>query len=291
MTCSLKEDLYQKFQDDGYLVLENFLTDTEVNEMKEAMNKIVEEMNPSEHPKSVFTTSDDSRHVSDVYFLDSVDKVRYFYEEGAFNKSGELVVDRQRALNKVGHALHVLNPVFKKVTFSEKVKKLVEILGFKDAVIPQSMYIFKQPGIGGEVTPHIDGTFLLCNPATSVFGLWFPVDDATLENGCLWFVPGSHKNNKVDRRFVRTHGDNNTLLKFSGEMLPPEDSKFVPAPIKKGGCVVIHGLVWHKSEPNKSDKSRHAYTFHVFDQGTASWDRDAWLQPTDSYKFPRMSEN
>lgn len=81
MTCSLKEDLYQKviflrqfvtlrrnilsnllqFQDDGYLVLENFLTDTEVNEMKEAMNKIVEEMNPSEHPKSVFTTSDDSR--------------------------------------------------------------------------------------------------------------------------------------------------------------------------------------------------------------------------------------
>jgi len=188
-------------------------------------------------------------------------------------------------------ALHVLNDAFKNVTFSAKIKKLVNELGFKDPVIPQSMYIFKQPGIGGEVTPHIDGTFLLCDPPTSVFGLWFPVDDATLENGCLWFVPGSHKENKVDRRFVRTLENNKTSLKFKGDMPPPEDSKFVPAPIKKGGCVVIHGLVWHKSDPNKSDKSRHAYTFHVFDQGSSSWHPDSWLQPTDIYNFPRMADN
>lgn len=83
------------------------------------------------------------------------------------------------------------------------------------------------------------------------------------------------------------------MLKFLGEDEPRPDSKFVPAPAKKGflffyrknciistsllgACVVIHGLVWHKSEANQSDKPRHAYTFHVFDQGTAKWNPDAW---------------
>ena len=53
----------------------------------------------------------------------------------------------------------------------------------------QGMYIFKQPRIGTQVTPHQDGTFLYNDPLKLV-GLWFPVDDATLENGCLWYIPG-----------------------------------------------------------------------------------------------------
>ena len=55
---------------------------------------------------------------------------------------------------------------------------------------------------GGEVTPHQDGTFLYNEPLR-LFGFWFPIDDATLENGCLWYVPGSHQE-PVTRRFLRT---------------------------------------------------------------------------------------
>ena len=55
---------------------------------------------------------------------------------------------------------------------------------------------------GGEVTPHQDGTFLYNEPLR-LFGFWFPIDDATLENGCLWYVPGSHLE-PVTRRFLRT---------------------------------------------------------------------------------------
>ena len=51
------------------------------------------------------------------------------------------------------------------------------------------------------VTPHQDGTFLNNDPLKLV-GFWFPLDDATLENGCLWFVPGSHAR-PVTRRSVR----------------------------------------------------------------------------------------
>lgn len=54
------------------------------------------------------------------------------------------------SLNKIGHALHELNPVFRKMTFCEKVKEAAYQLGFGSPVIPQSMIIFKNPKIGSE---------------------------------------------------------------------------------------------------------------------------------------------
>ena len=63
---------------------------------------------------------------------------------------------------------------------------------------------------GGEVTPHQDGTFLYNEPLR-LFGFWFPIDDATEENGCLWYVPGSHAE-PVTRRFLRTGQVNNLIL-------------------------------------------------------------------------------
>ena len=82
--------------------------------------------------------------------MESGDQIRYFFEEGALDDKGKLLVEKDRALNKIGHALHWLEPNFKKVTFSSKVKQVVRDIGFVDPAVAQSMYIFKQPGIGGE---------------------------------------------------------------------------------------------------------------------------------------------
>ena len=56
----------------------------------------------------------------------------------------------------------------------------------------QSMLIFKHAGIGGEVVSHQDATFLYTEPMT-VMGLWFALEDATIENGCLFAQPGGHR--------------------------------------------------------------------------------------------------
>ncbi len=53
----------------------------------------------------------------------------------------------------------------------------------------QSMYIFKQPSIGGVVVPHQDSTFIHTTPLSCV-GLWWALEDATRDNGCLWAMPG-----------------------------------------------------------------------------------------------------
>jgi ectoine hydroxylase-related dioxygenase (phytanoyl-CoA dioxygenase family) len=55
-------------------------------------------------------------------------------------------------------------------------------MDFVDPVVVQSMYIFKNPGIGGEVTAHQDATFLHSQPDLKVIGLWFALEDATVSN-------------------------------------------------------------------------------------------------------------
>lgn len=82
--------------------------------------------------------------------MDSADKISYFYESGSLNENGELLVDSHMALNKIGHALHELNPTFRRITLDERVKEVSYQIGFKDPAIVQSMYIFKNPTLGSE---------------------------------------------------------------------------------------------------------------------------------------------
>ena len=111
---------------------------------------------------------------SNDYFLESGDKVRYFFEEGAVDKEGKIVADIDRAFNKIGHALHFKDDVFQKYTFEPRIQQIARDVGLKQPAVPQSMYIFKQPGIGGEVVAHQDSTFLYTNPLSTT-GFWIPL--------------------------------------------------------------------------------------------------------------------
>ncbi|XP_060599353.1 phytanoyl-CoA dioxygenase domain-containing protein 1-like isoform X1 [Ruditapes philippinarum] len=187
---TLTTEQVKQFQDEGYLILEDFVDDATVESLKSECHRLIEEMNPADH-NTVFSTLEMKR-TSDDYFMTSGDKIRYFFEDGAKDEKGNLKVNKHLAINKIGHALHVLSEPFKKVTFSPEIQGVAKSLGLEDPVVCQSMYIFKQPGIGGEVIPHQDSTFLYTKPQKLV-GLWLALEDATLENGCLWFIPGSHK--------------------------------------------------------------------------------------------------
>jgi phytanoyl-CoA hydroxylase len=135
------------------------------------------------------------------------------------------------------------------------------------------MYIFKQPHIGGEVHPHIDHTFLWTEPQ-SVVGFWFALEDATIENGCMWAVPGSHRL-PIRSRFRRDGLGGTTMDTYDPTPYPREGE--VPLEAKTGTMIVLHGSLPHRSGPNHSDKSRHAYTLHIID-GVARYPDDNWLQ-------------
>ncbi|XP_077505863.1 phytanoyl-CoA dioxygenase domain-containing protein 1-like isoform X2 [Amblyomma americanum] len=279
----------EQFHKNGLISIPDFLSEQDVNQLKQECERIVDSIEDSKGQITVFSTR--NHEGRNKYFLDSGDKIRAFYEEDAFDEHGNLVVSKSRSINKIGHALHWLNPVFRRVTFSSKVKALVKEIGLKDPRLVQSMYIFKNPEIGGEVTAHQDATFLYTEPS-KLIGLWFPLEDATMENGCLWYIPGSHNSMSLSRRFIRNNDPDGPLLKMVDISVHDYSNEtFVPVPVCKGSCVVIHGNVVHKSEKNCSLFPRPAYTFHIIDRDGSEYSPQNWLQPSEELPFPSLYEN
>jgi phytanoyl-CoA hydroxylase len=261
----------ERYQTNGFLVLENFVTEQECDALRRRADEMVHAFEPADIV-SIFTTHEQSR-VADEYFLTSGDKIRFFFEENAFAPDGTLRQPKERSINKIGHALHDLDPVFNRFSRSPKIEELAKDLGIKNPLLLQSMYIFKQPNIGGEVGCHQDSTFLYTEPI-DIAGLWFALEDATIENGCLWAIPGGHKYG-LKSRWVRSANDKMEFRTYDEEPWP--EPELTPVEVTRGSLIILHGLLPHRSLENRSAKSRHAYTLHIIG-GNAYYPPDNWLR-------------
>ncbi|KAJ9111422.1 hypothetical protein QFC19_001191 [Naganishia cerealis] len=223
-----------------YLVLPEFFEQDAVQQMLSRAKQLIEEVDLATHPMTAFTTAEQGCHVGDQYFLDSSSRISAFFEPSALDPSDphKLIVPKEQSINKIGHALCQLDPVFRSQTLeNQRLQDLARELGVhKDPLVLQSMIICKQPRIGGKVTQRF----------------------VKLPEGGTGFVdlPGSQKE-------AETKWD--------------EESGWKQECCGAGDLVLIHGGVQHQSPPNLSDKTRFIYTFHMIEgQDGYTYDERNW---------------
>ena len=260
------------FAQNGVAVFPGAVLQEQLGQFRKAVDRLVDEFDPA-GIRTVFST-DDQSHARSDYFLSSGDKVRYFLEDGALDEQGNLVLEKRQALNKLGHAMHDLDPDISAFCRSGSFADVANAVGMTDPLLLQSMIIFKNPEVGGEVSIHTDHTFLWTEPQSAI-GLWVAIDDATQENGCLWALPGGHAT-PAKSRFQRTPAGNATEMVVFDDTPYPEDG-WVPLEVEAGTLIALHGTLPHYSAPNLSQKPRLAFTLHCI-EAAAEYPENNWLQ-------------
>ena len=263
------------FAANGLAVFPGAIPADALDRLRQRITNMVEDFDPT-GVGTVFSTNDQS-HARDEYFLTSGDKVRFFFEDGVFDNSGNLNVPKAQSLNKIGHAMHDLDPEFSAFCRGGEFANVASAVGMTAPALLQSMVIFKNPEIGGEVNPHTDHTFLWTEPQ-SVIGMWVAIDEATEQNGCLWALPGSHTT-PVKSRFVRTADGHGTEMETLDSSPYPDDG-WVPLPATPGTVIALHGSLPHRSAPNRSLDPRLAFTLHCI-EADAHYPANNWLQRPD----------
>jgi len=323
------DPLRASFERHGFAKLEAFASAAECAGMLARMGDLTDAWDPELENPVAFRTDGEQEGAQGAsdYFSLSADRVHFFAEVDAVDDgagaSGGLRpgLAKGEALNKVGHGLHVADEVFKEYSGSPKVTALARRLGWAAPVLPQSMYIFKQPRIGGEVTSHQDSTFLYTTPRQTCLGLWLALHDATVENGCVWVRPGSHRET-LRRAFVTSpDGSGNMIFEDEecegaggegaaaagraeawawegalpeGSWPPPSDglfaAGFIPIECKAGDLLVFPGLLDHLSLPNASEAPRHTFQLHLVEGPGAGvrWSERNWLQYPGKAPFPEL---
>jgi hypothetical protein len=162
-------------------------------------------------------------------------------------------------------------PAFERLLYHPTVvKAITQLTKMNELMIWHDQLQYKPKEAGGATTWHQDAplwpTILPMTPVSA----WIPFDDADLDNGCMWMVPGSHKwGNQIT--FLRDAGKDLKTLENFGEVgttfqVPDcsevKQAKAVPWPVKRGEVSFHHSLTWHGSPTNRSPRPRRAIAIH-----------------------------
>jgi ectoine hydroxylase-related dioxygenase (phytanoyl-CoA dioxygenase family) len=221
-TVMLTPDQVQFYHDNGYLVVPSISTEPELVWMREVYDRLFAQRA--------------GRDVGDQFDLGGSD------QEGT-----EAVLPQ--ILSPAKYAPELKQGLFR----TNAAAIATQLLG--DNVEPQGEHAIFKPARTGAATPwHQDEAYWADQMDYHSFSLWMPLQDATIENGCMWFIPGSH------RLDVQPHHSIGHDVRVHGLELDqlPDLTRAIACPIPAGGCTIHTNRTMHYAGPNRSDIPRRA---------------------------------
>jgi ectoine hydroxylase-related dioxygenase (phytanoyl-CoA dioxygenase family) len=156
--------------------------------------------------------------------------------------------------------MHKLDDAFRRILYKPAILDLVEgLMGTPNIRLYHDQALYKPPLHGDEVPWHQDNGYWKLDPAAAM-SLWIALDDADEANGCMRFIPGSHKAGEVGHQRA---GQYIAQLKADAD-----ESLAVPVPLPAGSGVVHHCRTLHNTQPNHTPRQRRAWVMHLMPSGT-----------------------
>jgi ectoine hydroxylase-related dioxygenase (phytanoyl-CoA dioxygenase family) len=152
-----------------------------------------------------------------------------------------------------------------------------ELLDLVEGLIgtPISLYadqaLLKPPFVGSEKLPHQDNAYFRIVPDSAVITCWCALDDATVENGCMHYLPGSHRWGIVEHEAIA--GTPHLVPKGC------DLRKMVAVPIRAGGVIFHHSCTLHYSPANHTPHWRRAFACHFVRSDAETPRREAEAAP------------
>jgi ectoine hydroxylase-related dioxygenase (phytanoyl-CoA dioxygenase family) len=222
MKCELTKEQIQFFQLNGFIVIEDFLSAEELAQWREAVTEAVKERNGLKMPGKDAKINKDSEYFSKVF---------------------------DQLLN-----LWQTNDKVKDIMLDERIGKMAaQLSGTSGIRIWHDQALFKRPW-ANPTSWHLDTPFWSFSDRKAL-SIWVALDDATLENGCLYFIPASYKETTYENKGIGKNMDGifEAYPQFAQVVS-------VAAPMKAGSCSFHNGLTIHGAGPNMTSGDRRAMT-------------------------------
>jgi phytanoyl-CoA hydroxylase len=228
MNCELTQDQIQSFQTNGFIVIEDFLNPDEVAQWRIAVKESIDERKGLKMPgKDVMAGMDDGINEDSEYF----------------SKVFEQMLNLWQTNDKV-----------KEIMLDERIGKMAAQLSGADGIrIWHDQALIKKPW-ANPTSWHLDTPFWSFSDRRAL-SIWVALDDATLENGCLYFIPASFKETTFENKGIGKNMDGifEAYPQFA-------QAVSMPASMKAGSCSFHNGLTIHGAGANMTSGFRRAMT-------------------------------
>jgi ectoine hydroxylase-related dioxygenase (phytanoyl-CoA dioxygenase family) len=223
----LSDEQVNQFWEGGFLIVENLLDEDEVATLL-ARAEWVASGNASHIPTTQLQVEPRvvEGEVQAGTYADSLRKMGHlaFYDEGFQN--------------------HARNP---------KILDIIESLLGPDIKLYQDQLFMKPPRIGSRQRYHQDMPLGFYIDPPDMVTCWVALTNSTIENGCVWMLPGTHKFGITEKSVWAKYEQ----MSVEGRL--PEER---PLEMKAGDCSFHHGLILHSSRPNLTNQRRRGYATH-----------------------------